>query len=148
MVEPFNWKSLSGIGTVLTTPTASRLRWFLSLHEGGIKGPKVAHFLNALKHHRRRPVILLWDRLPAHRSRVVAQALARHRQWLTIEWLPAYAPELNPVEPLWDTLDDSSLVNTPADDLSQLRRQVRNGIQRVRRHPEMGRGFLRYTGLF
>jgi hypothetical protein len=45
-----------------------------------------------------RPVILLWDGLPAHRSRLTRRALAGHRFWLRREPLPAYTPELNPVE--------------------------------------------------
>lgn len=146
--EPFNWKRLSGIGLVLTTPDADRLRWMLAVHPGGIKGPHIVRFLNALRRHRRKRVILLWDRLPAHRSARVQQALRRHRSWLSIEWLPAYAPELNPVEPLWDHLDDTALANPPVDDLGRLRRRVHTALDHVRRRPALGRGFLKYTGLF
>jgi hypothetical protein len=41
---------------------------------------------------------LLWDGLPAHRSRAMRTWLATQRSWLVVERLPAYAPELNPVE--------------------------------------------------
>jgi hypothetical protein len=41
---------------------------------------------------------LLWDGLPAHRSRAMQAWLATQRSWLVVERLPAYAPELNPVE--------------------------------------------------
>lgn len=147
-MEPFNWQHLSAIGAVLTTPTGRRPRWFLALHPGPIRSPQVVRFLPALRRHVRRRVILLWDRLPAHRSRLVAQALARHRRWLTVEWLPAYAPELNPMEPFWNHLDATALANTPAADLPALRRRIRNGTRRVRRRPPLGRAFLKYTGLF
>lgn len=146
--EPFNWKRLSGIGLVLTSPTAHRLRWLLTVHHGSIKAPHVVRFLNAMRRHRRKRVILLWDRLPAHRSRLVRDALRTHRRWLTIEWLPSYAPELNPVEPFWDHLDDMELANTPTEDLARLRRRVHAGVHRVRHRPSLGRGFLKYTGLF
>jgi len=146
--EPFNWKRLSGIGAVLTTPSGQRLRWFLAIHPGGIRAPHIVHFLRALSRHRRKPVVLLWDRLPAHRSRLVQHAVQAHRSWLHTEWLPAYAPELNPVEPFWDHLDDTVLANTPADDLLRLRQRIRQGLLRVRRRPSIGRGFLRYTSLF
>jgi transposase len=138
VVEPFNWRRLSGIGAVLTKATGRHLRWLLALHRGNIRSAQVVRFLHALRRHRRRPVILLWDRLPAHRSRRVACAVQENRAWLQIEWLPAYAPELNPVEPLWDHLDDTALANTPMDNLSRLQRRLRSGI----------RGLLRYTGLF
>jgi len=146
--EPFNWKRLSGIGAVLTTTVGQRLRWFLAIHPGGIRAPHIVRFLQALSRHRRKPVVLLWDRLPAHRSGLVQRAVRSPRSWLHIEWLPAYAPELNPVEPFWDHLDDTVLANTPADDLSRLRQRVHRGLRHVRRHPAIGRGFLRYTGLF
>ncbi len=146
--EPFNWQHLSGIGAVLTTPTGRRPRWLLALHPQAIRGPHVVRFLHALRRHVRRRVILLWDRLPAHRSRLVARAVARHRPWLEVAWLPAYAPELNPLEYFWNHLDATALANTPAEDVRRLRRQVHTGAQRVRRRPRLGRGFLRHTGLF
>lgn len=108
----------------------------------------MVRFLHAWRRHVRGRVVLLWDRLPAHRSRYTAQALARQRSWLTVEWLPAYAPELNPLEQLWSHVDAIALANTPAEDLGVLRRQVRNGLQRVRRRPRVGRAFLQHTGLF
>jgi transposase len=146
--EPFNWKRLSGIGLVLTTPTARRLRWFLTFHPGGIRSAHLVRFLAALRRHRRRRVLLLWDRLPAHRSRLTQSAFQQHRRWLTVEWLPAYAPELNPIEPLWAYLDTTVLANTPHDNLRLLRRRVRGGLACVQAQPRVGRGFLKYTKLF
>ena len=89
VVEPFNWEKLSGIGAVLTSPDGRRLRWLLALHPGSVRSAQVVRFLGALRRHRRRPVILLWDGLPAHRSRITQQALAGHRDWLRVEPLPA-----------------------------------------------------------
>jgi hypothetical protein len=47
---------------------------------------------------------LLWDGLPAHRSRAMRAWIGHQRSWLVVEPLPGYAPELNPVEPLWSNL--------------------------------------------
>jgi DDE superfamily endonuclease len=44
---------------------------------------------------------LLWDGLPAHRRHAMRAWLRRQRSWLVVEPLPAYTPELNPVQPLW-----------------------------------------------
>jgi DDE superfamily endonuclease len=44
-----------------------------------------------------RPIVLVWDNLPTHTSRAMRQLIAA-RSWLTVFQLPAYAPELNPVE--------------------------------------------------
>jgi transposase len=46
-------------------------------------------------------VVLLWDGLSAHWSHRMRQHLDGQRDWLTVERLPAYAPEPNPVEYLW-----------------------------------------------
>jgi transposase len=46
-------------------------------------------------------VVLLWDGLSAHWSQKMRAHLEQQRDWLTVERLPAYAPELNAVEYLW-----------------------------------------------
>ena len=43
------------------------------------------------------PVVLVWDGLNTHTSRAMRELIAA-RTWLTVFQLPAYAPELNPVE--------------------------------------------------
>lgn len=148
LIEPFNWKRLSGIGAVLTTPEGRRSRWLLSIHRGSVRSPQIVRFLAALRRHRRRSVILLWDGLPAHRSAQVTRALHQHHSWLRVERLPAYAPELNPVEPLWDWLDDRALANTATNQLKSLDQRVRRGVRVVQSRPHLTRGFLKYTGLF
>jgi hypothetical protein len=52
---------------------------------------------------------LLWDGLPAHRSRAMQAWLNTQRHWLVVERLPAYAPELNPTEGLWAWLKGTEL---------------------------------------
>lgn len=148
LTEPFNWKRLSGIAAVLTKPDGARPRWLLALHRGNVRSAQIVRFLKALRRHRRRPVILLWDGLPAHRSGITKRALAGHRAWLTLEPLPAYAPELNPIEQLWAHLDATTLANTPVENLDRLQRRVRTGVRRLQRRPCIGRGLLRYSSLF
>ena len=53
-----------------------------------------------------------WDGLPAaHRSRAMRAWLNCQRSWLVVEPLPAYAPELSPVEGLWSSLKAVELAN-------------------------------------
>ena len=78
-------------------------------------------FLNALKRHApRRRLILIWDGLPAHKSRAMSAYLVRHRRWLTVERLPGYAPDLNPVEVLWGNIKGQELANLCPDDLGDV----------------------------
>lgn len=50
-----------------------------------------------------RPVVLVLDNGPIHTSKLTTKALSR-RPWLTVEWLPKYAPELNDIERCWRDL--------------------------------------------
>ena len=51
-----------------------------------------------------RPVVLVLDNGPIHTSKAARAALAGRAHWLTVEWLPKYAPELNDIEPTWRDL--------------------------------------------
>jgi len=90
---------------------------------------------------------LLWDGLPAHRSRAMRAWLNRQRCWLVVERLPAYAPDLNPVEGLWSSLKTVELANLTPPTLAEVIDQAHRGIERVRRTPHLAYSFLRRTGL-
>ena len=90
---------------------------------------------------------LLWDGLPAHRSKAMRAWLATQRSWLVVEQLPAYAPDLNPVEGLWSSLKAVELANLISTSLAEVIDQAHRGIDRVRRTPHLAYSFLRQTGL-
>jgi transposase len=90
---------------------------------------------------------LLWDGLPAHRSRAMQAWLATQRSWLVVERLPAYAPEFNPVEGLWSWLKGTQLANLVCPTLREVVEQAELGIERARRTPQLAYSFLRRTGL-
>jgi transposase len=90
---------------------------------------------------------LVWDGLPAHRSKVMRAWLGRQRSWLVVEPLPAYAPELNPVEPLWASLKGVELANLAGDTLDDVITAAERGIQRIRDTHHLAFSFLRYCGL-
>src|SRR3954454_7364155 len=52
---------------------------------------------------RARPLVAVLDNGPIHTSKLTTKALAA-RPWLTLEWLPKYAPELNDIERCWRDL--------------------------------------------
>jgi putative transposase len=92
-------------------------------------------------------VILIWDGLGAHKSGRMRAYLAQQTHWLTVEPLPAYAPDLNPVEPLWGNVKSQEMANVCAPDLPALRRPLRAGLTRVRCRPSLAFAFLRHAGL-
>ncbi len=90
---------------------------------------------------------LVWDGLPAHRSKAMATWLGRQRHWLVVERLPGYAPDLNPVEALWSNLKGVELANLAADTLEEVTAAAERGIQRIRATPHLAYSFLRHCGL-
>lgn len=147
---PFNWKRMSAIASLITTPRARGVGLCLRLVRGNVNHRVMRRYLSELKRHcRGRQVILLWDRLPVHRSRHVQNFLDRQRHWLTTEYLPPYAPELNPVENLWSFISgDENVANGAGENMDQVRHQVRGAAAKARRKPALGRSFLKHCGLF
>jgi transposase len=73
--------------------------------------------------------------------------LRRQRSWLVVEPLPAYAPELNPVEALWSSLKGVELANLAGDSLDEVIAAAERGIHRIRRTHHLAFSFLRHSGL-
>jgi len=144
---PFNWKRVSAIGALALAPDRRRVRTFLSLQPGPIRAEQVIVFLRSLRRHLPGKGLLVWDRLGAHRSWLTKIHLADQKRWLEVEWLPAYAPELNPVEYLWSHLKGGSSANYCADSLSALAGQVKSRLRRVR-DTDLAWSFLKHSGLY
>jgi transposase len=142
-----SWKRLSVAAALAFRWDGRRTRFFFQTQPGTYTNRTLITFLRALKRHFRRPVILIWDGLPAHRNRVMRAYLARQHAWLTVERLPGYAPELNPVEPIWGNVKRTELANVCAPAVDALRGPLRRGCARVRRHPRLAFSFLRHAGL-
>jgi putative transposase len=92
-------------------------------------------------------VILIWDGLPAPRSREMTAFLRTQRSWLSVEGLPGYAPELNPAEQLWGNVEGRELANQCAENLKAVAAALRKGMARVRRRPSLAFSFLKHAGL-
>ena len=110
----FNWKSLSVVAGL------TFLSFYFRLYAGAVKSPQVIDFLQALVQHIRKPLLLVWDRLPAHRSRLVRDYIDQLDGRIQVEYLPAYAPELNPVEYIWGYWKQHELPNVCPTDYWQL----------------------------
>lgn len=141
----FNWKSLSAIAGLTLRNFCFRL------HAGSIKSPQVIAFLQAL--HRQVPgkILLLWDGAPIHRSKLVTAYLQAQAEWLHVERLPAYAPELNPVEYLWSHWKQHELANFCPKDIWELSHAASQALKRIRRRqrrPKLIAAFFTQAELF
>jgi hypothetical protein len=79
---------------------------------------------------RTRPLVAVLDNGPIHTSRLTTRALAE-RTWLTVEWLPKYAPELNDIERCWRDLKQHYLANRTFADPDALERAIPNAVTRL-----------------
>jgi hypothetical protein len=105
-------------------------------------------FLKDLRRHfRSRKLILVWDGLPAHRSRVMTDYLHGQSRWRTVERLPGYAPELNPVEYVWGNVKGQELANLCAETLGHTTAAFSSGMARVRQSQQLCFAFLRSAAL-
>lgn len=141
-----SYKHLSAIGAISISPRRRRLGFLWQLHRESIKGPQTLDFLRALLRHLRGPIVLVWDRLPVHRAASVARFAAQHPR-LHIEYLPPYAPELNPLEYAWSWLKMNPLTNRCAGDLDELTSMAKSAKHKIARHQPLLAGFIHATTL-
>ena len=83
----FNWDKLS-VSAGLTLRN-----FYFQLYPGAIGQAEVIDFLKALLRHIKRPLLIIWDRLPAHRSRFVREFIELSEGHIVTEYLPPYAPQ-------------------------------------------------------
>jgi transposase len=129
--ETFNWKSLSIIGGL------ALLRFYFQIHPGSIKGPQVVEFLRHLRRHIPGKLLILWDGAAIHRSALVRDYVASTRGRIQVARLPAYAPELNPVEYMWGHLKTHEIANLITTQASELSFEATAALRKMRRRPSI-----------
>jgi hypothetical protein len=94
--HPFNWKKMSMCGGLAYRWDGKRSRFYFRLRPGNFDTPSLIEFIMDLKKHfSGTKVILIWDGLPAHKSAEMQMFLHSQRNWLRVERLPGYSPNLN-----------------------------------------------------
>ncbi|MGH9693372.1 MAG: IS630 family transposase [Bryobacteraceae bacterium] len=137
----FNWKNLSLIAGL------SIWNFYFEMFTENIKSPHVALFLDKLLRVIPGKLLIVWDGLAAHRGSLVKDFIASQQGRIAVERLPAYAPELNPVEYIWAHLKRHELPNLCAKDLWSLGDFARNKLKRMRRRKPLLLAFWRQSSL-
>jgi transposase len=130
----------------LVAPLGGPARLYARHFRGSIHGEQV---VAALRHFRRRvarPLLVVWDRLNAHRATLVQAFVAAHPGDYRLEWLPPYAPDLNPEE-LCNGAVKRELLNAAPGSVDELHQQARRAFVRLGRRPSVLHGFFRHVGL-
>jgi transposase len=143
----FVWKRLSLAGALAYEPDGSDAHLFFELRPGAYNDETLIEFLSVLNDIEQRPLLLIWDGLPSHRSRRMSDWIATQRHWLSVEPLPGYAPDLNPIENVWGNLKSQELANLCADTIDQVADMAEDGLDRIGTDADLCFAFLHHSGL-
>jgi transposase len=124
------------------------LNFYFRLYPGAIKSEQIIEFLTALQRQVGRKLLIIWDGLAAHRSSKVRHHVERLDGAIQLERLPAYAPELNPVEYVWGYLKHHALPNFCARDFADLTHTARRRLASMQRRPRLITAFWKQAELF
>jgi transposase len=119
----FNWKHVSAVAGL------TRSNFLFRLHDGAVKSAQIVEFLKGLRAHLKRKLLIVWDGAAQHKSRIVRDYLDSTQGAMQMALLPAYSPELNPVEYLWAWLKRHALANFCPRSLGELKNTARNRLR-------------------
>lgn len=117
-------------------------------HQAGAVNTRAV--LAALLYFRRQlgaPLLIIWDRLNAHRSREVTRFITAHACDYAIAYLPAYAPELNPEEQA-NAWVKRRMANALPSSITALAALARTSFRRLQARPALIRHFFHHAGLY
>ena len=137
---------ISAIAALTIAPQNRRLNLYFQLLKDNIRFDSVISFLLLIHRHLRRKFILVMDRFSGHRK-AVRLLQEEGIDWFEVEWLPSYAPDLNPVEMIWNHTKYADLANFIPDDILHLEHAVTTSITKTRQVSNLLRAFFAYAGL-
>jgi len=119
MMGALDWLSRK---LIVTTSRSKRSTDFIALLQtlDFLYGPKPGM--------RIKPVVIVLDNGPIHTSKATLAALAAREHWLTVEWLPKYAPELNDIERVWRDLKAHHLAHQTVTDAETLDAAIHQAV--------------------
>lgn len=127
------------------TPTGNL---FTMVRDQAMTGRESVWFLKHLLWHTGRKLLVIWDGSPIHRGAAVKSFLADGgAKRVHLEPLPAYAPDLNPDEGVWNYLKYVEMRNLCCSDLTHLRHELHLAVTRLRRRPHLIQSFFAGAGL-
>jgi transposase len=137
---------LSVVSAVIVSPLRQRFGFYFRIHSHNIRFGEAMAFLRLVHRHLRRKFVLVLDRYNVHRK-AVRLLKEGHADWFDPEWLPAYAPDLNPVEPAWNRTKYGNLANFIPDDVEDLYERVAASMRNTRNNRKVIRSFFEYAKL-
>ena len=115
--------------------------WYCTYH-GGLNAELFVTLLRRMMRHRTKPVHLVLDGLPAHKTALVKAYVASTNGMLTLHFLPGYAPELNPDELVWSHMKRTGVARTPLRRGENLQAKIEAQLSAIKRMPGLIRSFF------
>ena len=137
---------LSVISAISLSPQRRRLGLYFQLFGHNITADQAEPFVAGMLDHFPQGIILVWDRWSVHRS-AARRLQKRFPCRLGVEWLPPYAPELNPVEQTWNRSKYTDLPNFIPRDVGHLATALRRSLRHSRSQQSLLRSFFKHPEL-
>ena len=115
--------------------------WY-STYQGGLNGQLFVNLLKQMTRNRSKPVHLVVDGLPAHKTKLVRDYVASTKGRLTLHFLPGYAPELNPDELVWSHVKRTGVARTPLRKGEKLGEKIEMQLAAIKKMPGLVRAFF------
>jgi len=138
----FGWSRCSIISTI--TPEGG---FHYRIYSCSIKSSQILTFLKHLLAHIKEDIILFWDGIPTHKSNIVKDFLEENEKRIEVHRLPPYAPDTNPDEFVFRYLKYVRVPNSCPKTHYELLTETRNGMEAIRRRPQIIQSFFRTAGL-
>lgn len=116
--------------------------WFCT-YEGALNAEMFIELLQQMMKYRRKPIHLVLDSLPAHKTALVKQYVASTEGRLTLHFLPGYAPDLNPDELVWSHVKRTGTARRPLQHGEKLRDKIEEQLAGLQKMPDLVRSFFR-----
>jgi transposase len=120
--------------------------WF-AIYPGGLNGEKFVGLLRQMMKGRRRPLHLVLDGLPAHKTKAVRAYVDGLKGKLTLHFLPGYAPDLNPDELVWSYAKRTGVGRSPLRAGEKLADRVHQQLTQIKACPDLVRSFFRHPSV-
>jgi transposase len=138
---------LSVISAISISPERKRLNLFFSIYPQNITSKEVLEFLRCIRRTIPGRKIFIMDNWKVHKAKIIAQFFTKHNSTISIEWLPPYSPELNPVESVWSYSKFVKLANFSAKDTQELQDAVGSSLCEIRSKSKLLCSFFHKSGL-
>ena len=116
--------------------------WYCT-YQGGLNADLFIVLLKKMMRNRRKPVHLVVDGLPAHKTALVKAYVQSTNGLLTLHFLPGYAPDLNPDEAVWSHMKRTGVARTPLRKGERLTDKIEDQLAKIKKAPRLVRSFFK-----